>query len=100
MKKLILILTLIVLSLKVLGQDIKTDEYKDYKPCTQCLDKWKHSNSSDYAPTGSPQRSNDSFGGAVKNQGKKIGQFFAVLIGGIATVIIYKKVDNEINKVN
>ena len=89
-----------VFSLRTMGQEV-TDEYKDYKPCKECLDKWTNTTNSDYAPTGSHlHKTNNSLGEGLRNQSRKVGQFCAVIIGGIVTVFIYKKLDNEINKTN
>lgn len=42
MKKLIILFSLFLIASVSLAQDSK-EKYKDYKPCTECFDKWKKS---------------------------------------------------------
>lgn len=100
MKRILIISTIILLSLKTLGQTIDTAEYKNYKPCTESAEKWRNTTNSDYVPTGSQPRNNrnGSIADGAKNTGRRVGQFFAVLAGSVATVLIYKKIDDEIYK--
>jgi len=93
MKKLILIL-LIVLPFTIYSQE-KKDEFKDYKPCTECLDGWKKSNG-DFSPSiTTPQKDT----GEIRNRARRVGTFFVSAVGVVAAAVMYKKLNDEANKI-
>lgn len=101
MKKIILISILAILSLKTVAQ-ANTDEYKDYKPCNQCsTEKWKNSRSSGTTYNSSQSNSGlkNVVGSEIKTGTRKIVVFCVSIVSTIAGVIIYKKIDNEINHI-
>lgn len=73
---------------------IKTDEYKDYKPCSECFEKWHTS-----TVTGNTTVKNE-VASQSKNGVRRIGAFVGSLVVATIGVIIYKKVDETVNQVH
>lgn len=104
MKKLILISILTILSLKIVAQGVNTDEYKDYKPCKECsTEQWRNSHS-DGMNHSNGSTSNNSLahgiGSDIKNGSRRIVVFCVSIVGTLAGVLIYQKLNNEINNIN
>ena len=101
MKKLILILTLVSLSLFSFAQQDNKDKYKDYRACTECFDQW--SSASGYDGSTSSFRSNNNssqahpIAGQATQETKKI---IATVVGVFVTAIsflIYAKTQKAAN---
>ena len=88
MKKQILIIALVSLSFACYGQ--YKDKYKDYKPCTECFDKWKQSKTGleNYGLT-LPNQKNSY----ARQQGRRV---VAVVVGIFVTAITYS-IYNRVN---
>lgn len=96
MKKILLIILLSLTSVALHGQEIKTDEYKDYKPCSECFEKWRKSSNDGFTTTKSSSQPDNQAKAAVR----RIGAFFVSLVAVTAGVIIYKKTDEAVNQIH
>ena len=106
MKKLILISILTILSLRTLAQEVNTDEYSDYKPCTECsTDKFKNSHSTGFSNGGSSHSSNKTgffheVALDIKSMSRGIVVGCVAVVTALTGVIIYTKLNNEISSIH
>ena len=105
MKKLILISILAILSLKIMAQEVNTDEYKNYKPYTEhSVDQWQNSRSgvsSNRNTSGSNQTGFfHTLGAEIKNASKTVVFGCITVITALTGVIIYQKLNNEISTIH
>ena len=110
-----------ILSLRNMAQEVNIDEYKDYKPCADCsTEQWEktrsegsstsnrsnsnRSNSKNSNSNSNHSNSNNPFINGIlndiKNGSRKIVVFCVSIVGTLAGVIIYQKINNEINNIN
>ena len=83
----LLILSLIFFSAQLFAQQ-KIDEYKDYKPCTECFDKFKNNNNvslETWKKSGLGNYGIAPQGSRVKSQ---VRQRVGGIVGGIAVIFI------------
>ncbi len=107
MKKLILISILAILSLKSVGQ-VNTDEYKNYKPCVECAtEQWQKSRTTgEYHSNNSSSTSSNktgighTVGVELKNGTRTIVVGCVSIVAALTGVIIYQKLNNEINTIH
>lgn len=103
MKKLILISILAILSLRTLAQEVNIDEFKDYKPCKECsTEQWKQSRSEGLNRSSNLTSNNSvvhGIGTDIKNGSRKVVIFCVSIVGTLAGVLIYQKLNNEINSI-
>lgn len=104
MKKLIFISIFSILSLRTLAQEVNIDEYKTYKPCTECsTEQWQKSRSTGLnrsTNSTSSHSTTSSIGNDLKNGTRKVVVYCVAIVGTLAGVIIYQKLNNEINNIN
>ena len=106
MKKLIILSLLTLISLKFYAQEVNISEYRDYKQCVECsTEKWNNSNEGGVSDTkkkiqssanNAPSQTKTFF----SKTSKDVVLFCSTLVATIASVIIYKKVSNEISNIH
>ena len=102
MTNLILTLTFLFALLSSSAQSLKTDtaQYKDYKACAECFDKWGKSNG--YEPNNNSEpvlpilskRNNP-----VANEGKKIVMMIVGVFTAAIGIVAYNKITKQANEI-
>lgn len=95
MKKLFLIIVLLSLSSISFSQENK-EKYKDYKPCTECFDKWEKSGPVKDYNNLYPKQSENRGGQQVR---RVVGGVVAIVVSAI-TLVIYSKTNKAVNEIH
>jgi len=98
MKKILLTLLLITLSLSVFSQDkpSSTDKFKDYKACADCMEQWQNSNTGSPTSPRTQSQSNglDQNGNVVKTESKRLFARILSITSGVILVGYLAKVNS------
>lgn len=101
MKKLILTLTLVSLSLLSFAQQDNKEKYKDYRACTECFDQWSSASGYDGSNSTFRTNSNNSQAHPVSSQAtQELKKIIATVVGVFVTAIsflIYAKTQKAAN---
>jgi len=97
MKKLIILFSLLFITSVSLAQDNK-EKYKDYKPCTECFDKWQKSDTKtgleSYGISSSSRKDN-----YAKQQLRRTFGWIGGIFAAAITIAIINKTTNLANEI-
>lgn len=82
---------------KDIEKQSQEDRYKDYKPCTECFDKWSHSNGTLPGSPNVSAQTNPMLGQVANDTKRGVSTFVKTVVGIVSAAILYG-VYNKVSK--